>query len=240
MGAQSRADTRRPVSERENSMAVLLNQERWLRENTSIEKARVVLLTLRDEVKVTYLLNNVYKAERFDSFSAMRYWALENFPLDSHKPQTQEQKHMHNSNLILLVDESMRVIKAQYEPKGKSEYFKTRDANIAVDDYIVTQTHSRHEMTVAKVTAVDVNPDLDTVGEIRWAVQRIDYETYQADCAAEATMIDRIQEKKRAEKRAELRKTMVGDFGENPAATLLAAPVVDPADNDKAVDSNPL
>ena len=88
---------------------------------------------------------------------------------------------MLNQNIILLVNDDVRLVKVCYEPESASYVYKTLDQSIAVDDYVVIPTDSRHHMTVARVTAVDAQDDFDLEGNIglKWIIDKVNYPAHK-------------------------------------------------------------
>ena len=80
---------------------------------------------------------------------------------------------MHKSLDVFILSDDVRGMKACYEPNGTSALFKTFDEDIAVDDYIVVETNTRHNMTVVQVTAVDVEPDYNDDTPVKWVINKV-------------------------------------------------------------------
>lgn len=118
---------------------------------------------------------------------------------------------MNNSTIVFLINDSVRAIKATYEERGKEEIFKTFDPDIAVDDLVVVESTTRHDMTVVKVTEVDVDLDFDTTEKVKWIVQRIDKPGFMQVLANEAKAIDTVKSAERRRQKAELRANLMKD-----------------------------
>lgn len=80
---------------------------------------------------------------------------------------------MHKSLDVFILSDDVRGIMASYEPDGTPALFKTFDEDIAVDDYIVVETNTRHNMTVVQVTAVDVEPDYNDDTPVKWVINKV-------------------------------------------------------------------
>lgn len=130
---------------------------------------------------------------------------------------------MDNSKIVFLINDTARCIKACYEPNAAPETFKTLDPHIAVGDLVVVQSGTRHSMTVAKVTHVDVDVDFDGSAPIKWIVQRIDTKGFDAVIASEAEAISAVQAAELRRKKAELRRTMFADHEDSIAKLALTA-----------------
>lgn len=115
---------------------------------------------------------------------------------------------MDNSLIVFLINDSARAIKGQYEDGGVKTLFKTFDATINVDDFAVVESSTRHELTVVKVTEVDVDINFDTEKNVKWVVQKIDMPPYKTVLTQEREAISAVQAAERARKKEELRATM--------------------------------
>lgn len=115
---------------------------------------------------------------------------------------------MNNSTIVFLINDDIRAIKANYEDGHSPEVFKTFDTSVRVDDLLVVESGTRHEMTVVKVTDVDVEIDLDTTSKIKWVVQKIDKRAFAEVLAQEGEAIATVQSAERARKRDELRASI--------------------------------
>lgn len=118
---------------------------------------------------------------------------------------------MNKSTIVFLINDSARAIRAVYEDGGSAETFKTLDSTIRVDDLLVVQSGTRHEMTVVKVTEVDFEIDLDTSAQVKWVVQRVDQTSFSEILGQENEAIATVQSAERARKKAELRKSVFAD-----------------------------
>ncbi|GIT90122.1 hypothetical protein JANAI62_03950 [Jannaschia pagri] len=135
---------------------------------------------------------------------------------------------MNTSTIVFLINDHARAIEAVYEEGAKVELFKTLDPSIAVDDLIVVQSGTRHKMTVAKVTAVDVNVNFDSPTIVKWAVQRVDTPAFTEILQSESDAISAVQAAERRRKKEELRKTMFADH----EASIAALKLTDRSDDD--------
>lgn len=122
---------------------------------------------------------------------------------------------MHNSRKVFLLesDKEPRCVLAAYlatENPDTTE-FKTFNPAIRVDDYVVVPSNTRHNMTVCKITAVDVEPTLDTDDKIDWIVGTIDRSNYTDTIKQEGIFIDAVK----AAEKASLKKKLRKDFLDN-------------------------
>lgn len=129
---------------------------------------------------------------------------------------------MNNSTIVFLINDDVRAIAAEYEEDGTREIFKTFDHSIEVDDLLVVESGTRHNMTVVKVKEVDIELDFDTPTKIRWVVQRIDQKNHKTVLANEAEAISAVQSAERNRKRQELRDSIFKDHKDKMETLKLA------------------
>lgn len=133
---------------------------------------------------------------------------------------------MNYTTAVFLINDSARAIMVTYEAHENAPrtMFKTFDKSIKVDDYVVVPTDTRHNLTVCKVVAVDVDDWMDTHAQIRWIVGRVDLVDATLIKEQEEIAITKIKEAEKLKKRRELRASMeaaMADAGE----TLKALPI---------------
>jgi len=134
---------------------------------------------------------------------------------------------MDNSKIVFLINDQARAIEAKYEEHGTSEVFKTMDPSVKLNDLVVVQSGTRHMMTVAKVTAVDVDVNFDSSTPIKWIVQRVNSAGFDAILASEAEAISAVQAAELRRKKAELRKNMFADHEDSIAKLSLTDRTID-------------
>ena len=97
---------------------------------------------------------------------------------------------------------------------AKREFFKTFDPAIKEGDLVAVETGSRHHCSIVKIVAVDVPPVFTSTEQARWIIQRIDVAEHLKLQAMEVQAIDRVKNAELRKERHDLKKTMLGDFGE--------------------------
>jgi len=118
---------------------------------------------------------------------------------------------MHNSKIVLLINDDVRLIKGAYDEGATPEVFKTMDQGIVKDDFCVVESGTRHGMTTVKVTEVDIDIDFDSHHEVKWVVQRINKEDFDDLLAMEKNAIIKVQEAEKRRRKAELRDSLFRD-----------------------------
>lgn len=111
------------------------------------------------------------------------------------------------STEIFLINDDVRLMKGNWDdnPKvSKPELFKTLDKNIKVDDLVIVTSGTRHGFSIAKVTEVDLEPDMDSVEVVRWIVGPVDLKGHQHTIEKENEAIEMINKARRARKRRNL------------------------------------
>lgn len=128
---------------------------------------------------------------------------------------------MDNSKIVFLINDQARAVLGTYEPGATPEMFKTLDDTIAVGDLVAVQSTTRHNVTIVKVTAVDVDVNFDGATPLKWIVQRINMPAFASIIASEEQAISAVQAAELRRKKQELRKTMFADHEESIAALTL-------------------
>lgn len=132
---------------------------------------------------------------------------------------------MNYSTAIFLINPKVRAISAIYEAETKERTparttFKTFDQSIKEGDYILVPTSTRHSMTVNKVVAVDVEPDLESGAQMQWVIGTIDRAAYEDVLAQEARAIELMKAAEKTHAREELRKKLMAHVDETQLAAL--------------------
>lgn len=132
---------------------------------------------------------------------------------------------MNYSTAIFLINSDVRAVSVSYEQdaegKGVKPFhlFKTFDPEVAVSDFVVIPTGTRHNMTVARVEEVDIEVEVDTGVDMKWLVGRVDTAAYGVVVAQEAEAIQTIKSAEKRAKQDELRAKLIAD---NPELSKLA------------------
>lgn len=120
---------------------------------------------------------------------------------------------MNYSTAIFLISDQARAIVATYETgeKAPRTVFKTLDARVKVDDYVVVPTDTRHSMTVCRVVEVDVEPDFDSATEIKWIIGTVETADFDDLKRQEEEAVGKIKAAEKRKKREELRQALIAD-----------------------------
>ncbi len=121
---------------------------------------------------------------------------------------------MHSSKTVFLLNDKVRAVLCAYEedkPNQKTALtmFKTLNQTIEPGDLVVVPTNRRHNATVVRVKAVDVDPDYDNATPIDWIIDKVDMPRHREILVAEEKMIQASQKAQADRKRREL----LGDLG---------------------------
>lgn len=132
---------------------------------------------------------------------------------------------MNYSIAVFLINKNVRAVMGTYESddNAKRTLFKTLDESIAVGDFVVVPTDTRHKMTVVKVVEVDVDVDFDAPGPVQWVIGRIDRSGHDKVLAQEAVAVQAIKSAELRKKREDLRHAMFADHVETLKALPIAA-----------------
>ena len=137
---------------------------------------------------------------------------------------------MNYSTAIFLISDDVRAVMATYEAEDNAPrtMFKTMDPSIKVDDFVVVPSGTRHNITTAKVVAVDVEPDLESSVEMAWIVGVVAMADFNKIKSQEGDAIAQIKSAEKRRKRDELREALVKDVGD-----LTALPIYTPRNDDE-------
>ncbi len=121
---------------------------------------------------------------------------------------------MNYSTAVMLINPNIRAVKTSYEkdtPSVKQQryIFKTLDTTIAVGDYVVVPTSTRHNMTVVKVEEVDVEVDFENDLELEWIVDKVNVGGHQTVLSEEAKWIEALKASEKRRKREDIKKNMM-------------------------------
>lgn len=137
---------------------------------------------------------------------------------------------MNYSTAIFLINTKARAIYGIYNPDEphKKTLYKTLDANIQVDDFVLVQTDTRHKMTVVKVVECDVDFDLESSTKVSWILAKIDLSIAEKLMALEETAIAQIKKAELRQKRDSLRDALFKDHTETLRTLEIASMGEDP------------
>lgn len=130
---------------------------------------------------------------------------------------------MNLSTSILLVDESVRGIECTFDSDGDAKFtYKSCDKDIKVGDLVIVPTKGTTDtlertshVTSARVTAVDVDFQMDSAVMYKWIIQRIDAQAYKENLEREKGLIQQVNHLIKAKKRRELQEEFKASMGED-------------------------
>lgn len=123
---------------------------------------------------------------------------------------------MNKTTAVFLINDRVRAIRASYEAdtptsKASTELFKTFDPSIKVGDLVNVVSNTRHNVTVCKVQAVDVEFDIETTQVVQWVIGKIDMAQHLSTLGMEEDALALIASAEKNRKREELRKSLLAD-----------------------------
>ena len=123
---------------------------------------------------------------------------------------------MNYSKAIFLISDETRAVNVTYEQGDNASrtLFKTLDPDIAVGDYVVVQTCTRHHMTVCKVVETDVDVDFDGDEDIKWIVGTVHTADFDDLVRQEQDAITKIKSAEKRRRRKELKAALLEDAEE--------------------------
>lgn len=135
---------------------------------------------------------------------------------------------MNKTTAVFLINDRVRAIRASYEAdtptsKASTELFKTFDQTIQVGDLINVVSTTRHNITVCKVQAVDVEFDIETSQTVQWVVGKIEMESHLRTLQMENEALAMIASAEKNRKREELKKALLADVEGKISGMTIAA-----------------
>ena len=129
---------------------------------------------------------------------------------------------MNYSTAIFLISDKVRAVNVVFEKEEEHSYpkqymFKTFDENIKRGDYVVVPSHVKehdHGMSIAQVTEVDVEVDLESKFNFKWIIGIVSVFNFETIKAQEQEAISAIRSAEKNRKRKELRESLMEDAGE--------------------------
>jgi hypothetical protein len=120
---------------------------------------------------------------------------------------------MNYSTAVFLINDKVRAVQGTYEAgeTASKTMFKTFNPNLKVGDFAIVPTNTRHNMTVVKITDVDVEFDIETGLKFEWVIGAIDLSAYEQVLAQEQEAVKTIQSAEKTRKRAALREAIFAD-----------------------------
>ena len=139
-------------------------------------------------------------------------------------------KAMNYSTAVFLINHNIRAVVGTYEAGDNAPRttFKTLDPSLKEGDFVVVPTTTRHNMTVVKIVAVDVDVDFDNSSAMQWVICKINQAPYNDVLAQEASAINAIKSAETRRKRDELRDALLKDQAE----IIKALPIASAGNND--------
>lgn len=118
---------------------------------------------------------------------------------------------MDNSNIVFLINDTVRAVKGVYEEGHTPALFKTMDQTVAVGDIMVVQSSTRLEVTTVKIVEVDVDINFDSNVLIKWAISKVDMQAFAEVLAQENEAIAAVNSAERKRKKEALRQSLFAD-----------------------------
>lgn len=147
------------------------------------------------------------------------------------------------SNYIFLINRECRAMLGIFEAddpqKGfvaKRELFKTFDRDIKPGDLVMTETGTRHNVSVVKIVEADVEVNFKASERTRWIIGKVDMHEYDRLASLEADAIQKIKAAELRKQRDDMKAALFADhlktleeleIGKMGSSTSLPPPVVE-------------
>lgn len=132
---------------------------------------------------------------------------------------------MNYTTAIFLINDKARAVYGTYEvgDNAPKTLFKTLDQTIRKDDLVLVQSSTRHNVTVVKITDVDVEFDIETGTKIEWVIGKVDLGAFEKLADAEQDAVRMIQSAEKNRKRAALKEVLLADVEGQLSGLTIAA-----------------
>lgn len=124
------------------------------------------------------------------------------------------------STAIFLVNPAAKAVLCSYEQdattgKGKEPFtlFKSLDPALAVGEFVVVPTDTRHGKTVVRVEKINdaASVDLESAVQVKWIIDAVKMDAYETILAQEAAGIEQIKSAELRRRREELHAKLIAD-----------------------------
>lgn len=125
---------------------------------------------------------------------------------------------MNYTRAVFLINDNVRAALCVYENEEecknpKKVLFKTFDAALQKDDYVVVPTDTRHKMTVVKIA--DFMPSLDVdvkdSTNLEWIIGKVEKADYDKITQEEEAAVNAIKSAQKRKEREELKAALLAD-----------------------------
>lgn len=121
-----------------------------------------------------------------------------------------------SSTVLFLVNDDLKAVRVSYEESNRSveTIKKTFLPDLKVGDYVLVETETRWGATVCRVSALDVEVDFNSSAKIGWVFAKIDMAELDTLKEEERRALSIITEARKREAKANLRKTILAQCGD--------------------------
>lgn len=124
---------------------------------------------------------------------------------------------MNKSTVLFLVNEELKAVEVAYEEEGKYSHRKIKKTfrtDLKVGDFVLVETTTRYGASIAKVTRTDVQIDFNADEFVGWIFGKVSLKELDDLKALEENAVLLIAEAERRKQKAEMRKTIMENCGE--------------------------
>lgn len=127
---------------------------------------------------------------------------------------------MNKSTVLFLVNDSLKAVEVAYDESGqnKKTIKKTFRDDLKVGDYVLAETNTRWNAAVCKITRINVQIDFESAEPVGWVFATVDMNQLDSLRKLEEEALLIIEEADRRKRKAEMRKTVMENCGNELAA----------------------
>lgn len=137
--------------------------------------------------------------------------------------------NMNDSNVIFLINDEVRAVKVQYDEGNinKITTKKTFMTDLKVGDFVLVETGTRWNATVAKVVDINCAADFANGENISWVFSKVNMAELEALKELEKRALQIIKEAEKKKVQKELRETVRGLLGPDFKSLEYKTPTMD-------------
>lgn len=124
---------------------------------------------------------------------------------------------INEKTVLFLVNDSLRAVRVSYDEndRNKDTIKKTFLTDLKVGEFVVVETATRHNATICKVIAVDVEVDVEDPNlDVGWVIERANLDKLDALRKAEKEAVEIIKNAKKKKAKEAMRAMVMESCGE--------------------------
>jgi len=127
---------------------------------------------------------------------------------------------MNYSNVLFLIDSRLKAVRVAYEPGSNrndttKRYREDKIGKLAVNDYVLVETETRHNATVCRVSQLGIEVDPDSEEKVGWVFGKVDLQMLDDLKAEEEQAIALLRQAENRKRKEEIRGSILALAGDD-------------------------